>query len=440
MESLNSGSGFLKTEDGNYLFLYWRDDDPPIQNNILTHALAKYNTEGELLWEKTYDQEVSGVTNQPRGIMEMEGGNVVIVGRYFGGVPFSSTTTIHLVNSNGDSLLYRAYPQYENFTHITKYNNEVLLVTAWGVNNDYSIIKIDVTTGDILEEFPTLLLSAISFQTFYPNYSDHYYHFNTFSDSIRLEKYNYSQQLITSNEIPFPEGFGFANSGDVEIIGNHDGDGIAIYNNAILEFDNNLNPLLEVPFTENSLSVSTQLMSDHKSSSITPTEDGGYIISGAVAHWFPETATVFFIKINSLGEEEWSKWYSNWDLPANLVPYIVEEPDGYVFIMQYLADGTIYLVKMTKTGQLVGTNDFFELTPLKVYPNPCEDYIKIDHPTNLDNITVNIINAQGQIVQQEYNIQASDQISMSHLETGIYFVQILNEEGLPLSISKVMKK
>ena len=406
----------------------------------MTHALAKYNTEGELLWEKTYDQEVSGVSTQPKGIIEMGSENLVIVGRYFGGAPFSSTASIHFIDSNGDSLLYRTYPQYKIFNHITKYNDDVLVVTTRDVNDNYSIIKIDLITGDIIEEFP-ISVSASAFQAFYPNYSDHYYTFKTFSDSIRLEKYDYSsEQLIASNEFPFPEGFGSTAWPDVKIISNHDEDGITIYKNAILEFDYNLDPILEVPFTETSLSVSAPLITSHKSSSITPTEDGGYIISGAVDNWFPETANVFFIKINSLGEEEWSKWYTYWDLPANLVPYMIEEPDGYVFIMQYLLDGTIYLVKMTKTGQLVGTNDFFELTPLKVYPNPCVDYIKIDIPANYDNAVLKIINTQGQVVQQEYNINADRQIPISHLETGIYFVQIINEDGIPIFVSKVVKK
>jgi len=106
---------------------------------------------------------------------------------------------------------------------------------------------------------------------------------------------------------------------------------------------------------------------------------------------------------------------------------MVEEPDGYVFIMQYLLNGTIYLVKMTKAGQLVGTNNFFELTPLKIYPNPCEDYIKIDIPANYMGSVLTIYDLQGRLVHQKNALEeGSNQIGLNFLPPSVYTIQIVH--------------
>ena len=168
---LDTNPGLLKTQDGNYLFLYWRYDDPPIQNNSLTHALAKYNTSGELLWEKTYDQweytTPGSNSNQPYGMVEMPNGNILIAGRVFGGPPSYSDAVLYLISSDGDSLLFRSYPEYDLFRKITvQYNNTISVVGYNSNNNNFFILKINATTGDIIEVNPTTHI-AIGGESFY---------------------------------------------------------------------------------------------------------------------------------------------------------------------------------------------------------------------------------------------------------------------------------
>ena len=436
-EYLGAKPGLLKLIDGNYLFLYWRLDEPPLNFNQWNHTLAKYDTEGELVWEKYYDHSESTFPFfgglHPTGVIQVPDEKIVVVGK----VRPDFEAYLYVTDKQGDSLLYRTYPEYYGFGNITWHDNNEIAVGALDTSNTSHILKIDIPSGDIVDEYQYVTGGG---ETFFPNNADHYFRYTPFSDSIRLEKYTYSGNLLMTNEIKAPEGFGIGQGLGDPVNQTLNEEGIIIYKNALLEIDNNLNPTLSIPFNENSLNITLSL-DKHEAYYVLPTSDGGYLLSGSfntLGGNFDE-AQVFFIKVNEQGEEEWSKGFSNWDLPANYVPYILEEPDGYVFIRHAYFDGEIYLTKMTKSGDLVSTTDPIINNSLNIFPNPCSDYVKISISQKYRKGQLKIINAQGSLVDQQENISAGEhELRAGYLNPGVYFFQ-LTKKNLPILASKLVK-
>ena len=81
--------------------------------------------------------------------------------------------------------------------------------------------------------------------------------------------------------------------------------------------------------------------------------------------------------------------------------------------------------------QYILATDEFNINSFKLYPNPTKDILKIQG-TSIKNIT--ITNITGKIVV----ISKINEINISHLQNGIYFVKIENEGG-KIFIEKVIK-
>ncbi|MBP8033178.1 MAG: T9SS type A sorting domain-containing protein [Bacteroidia bacterium] len=87
----------------------------------------------------------------------------------------------------------------------------------------------------------------------------------------------------------------------------------------------------------------------------------------------------------------------------------------------------------------VGINEFVNANAFKISPNPTTDVLNIDVATTLDvtkNLTIKITDVLGkELVLTDYQTQ----INLSHLETGIYFVSIL-QGNQSLVTKKVVKQ
>lgn len=76
-------------------------------------------------------------------------------------------------------------------------------------------------------------------------------------------------------------------------------------------------------------------------------------------------------------------------------------------------------------GTVSGINDIVK-NSIKLYPNPANDilYISLEHASKLE-----IINASGQIVESTYVKATTTSINVSHLNSGIYFVKVIDNSG-----------
>jgi len=81
----------------------------------------------------------------------------------------------------------------------------------------------------------------------------------------------------------------------------------------------------------------------------------------------------------------------------------------------------------------LGTPDI-ELKGIEIYPNPTRDFVSIKGFSGLKNIE--IVNITGQRVQHVEN--APDHIDMSNLQSGVYFMKIITDNGF--AIKKIVKQ
>ena len=72
---------------------------------------------------------------------------------------------------------------------------------------------------------------------------------------------------------------------------------------------------------------------------------------------------------------------------------------------------------------------------IKIYPNPASAELTISSPIKFTD--VKIVNSIGQIIQEsKYN----NTVSVVELSSGIYFVQLFNENGKLLKVAKFIKE
>jgi len=67
---------------------------------------------------------------------------------------------------------------------------------------------------------------------------------------------------------------------------------------------------------------------------------------------------------------------------------------------------------------------------LKIYPNPCRDYLTIEFPQNKKNTTdISFYNMLGNLVMQEDNITTTRvQMNLAHLPQGYYLLSVNQNE------------
>ena len=68
--------------------------------------------------------------------------------------------------------------------------------------------------------------------------------------------------------------------------------------------------------------------------------------------------------------------------------------------------------------------DFSSNLAIQVYPNPCTDYVMIE---NQEGKQVTLYNALGQIVMMQSIENSNEKMEVSHLKSGVYFLQIENQ-------------
>lgn len=102
-------------------------------------------------------------------------------------------------------------------------------------------------------------------------------------------------------------------------------------------------------------------------------------------------------------------------------------PDGNIYAVNRITNSLISISEGAPTNTVQCGNK----KSLDIYPNPTNDYlvIKIHSRTISKGISVKIFNTQGQIVYSKIN-NNEEQIDVSSLDTGIYFLEVNDSEIL----------
>ncbi|MBL4655899.1 MAG: T9SS type A sorting domain-containing protein [Bacteroidia bacterium] len=79
----------------------------------------------------------------------------------------------------------------------------------------------------------------------------------------------------------------------------------------------------------------------------------------------------------------------------------------------------------------VGINDNYQLTKIEVYPNPTKGQVIIDRNDYSSELRVVILNHLGQVVLEQNEVAGNRaNLSIDHLENGLYFIQLIGESGV----------
>ena len=182
---------------------------------------------------------------------------------------------------------------------------------------------------------------------------------------------------------------------------------------------------------------------------IIQTNDGGYLIfssiqqaSGDVSNYYGSYDT-WLAKIDSMGNLMWEHTYGGSNIDA---PNIVrEDSDGYIIIAGRTMSNDGFFAGLTNHGG----NDIFiiKLAPwvginssektdfsVRIYPNPTQSSSSINLkglPIKNNQYQLSIYNIQGQqLNSQEFNASYTKQIQLPQLSNGVYFIRLINEEGV----------
>ena len=152
---------------------------------------------------------------------------------------------------------------------------------------------------------------------------------------------------------------------------------------------------------------------------------GGYVYRGAVytdiagLYFFADYCSGLIGTVDSLGNI-----IDYGDFPGNWVSF-GEDINKELYILD-ISGGSIYKIK---GGEIAGTDAFSMENPLSMLPNPASESVSFI----LKDDTIKCIllfDLEGRIVYSEKNIAVKEKIiSVSSLNTGIYFVKITSEKG-----------
>lgn len=92
-----------------------------------------------------------------------------------------------------------------------------------------------------------------------------------------------------------------------------------------------------------------------------------------------------------------------------------------------LSDTAIFAYSLHVVSQTIGINDNTEISKYSIYPNPANTVIKIISSIPNQNFQVEINNLLG---EKCFSGKNTSEINISNLSTGIYFMQIKNEQQI----------
>ncbi|MEX2483794.1 MAG: T9SS type A sorting domain-containing protein [Brumimicrobium sp.] len=115
---------------------------------------------------------------------------------------------------------------------------------------------------------------------------------------------------------------------------------------------------------------------------------------------------------------------NNQTMPLFIHTSVVLGPTGGAPISQF----SLVMSEEEPSGYVgVGEN---QLARTKVYPNPANETLNLKLPNNIDNAEVSIVDVMGRTVLDQSIVNDYTQINVSHLEKGMYVVNIKNGDSV----------
>jgi len=87
-------------------------------------------------------------------------------------------------------------------------------------------------------------------------------------------------------------------------------------------------------------------------------------------------------------------------------------------------------------GGTAGVSDYLLENALSIYPNPVNDMIYIEKISNIDIQNIQLYDMQGSLVKESRMVD--DQLDMSHISSGMYFLKISTNDGV--ATQKIIKQ
>ena len=137
----------------------------------------------------------------------------------------------------------------------------------------------------------------------------------------------------------------------------------------------------------------------------------------------------------SPGEGYELTWYADADLTIELPANTVATATTY-YVVQFNENCTSIPLPVTVTiTPTAGLNDE-QLANLNIYPNPATDMINISYPTSIESIEM--FDLTGRKILSKTVSEKETQLNISHLNSGIYILNIKTDEGL--GSKRIIKK
>jgi len=83
-----------------------------------------------------------------------------------------------------------------------------------------------------------------------------------------------------------------------------------------------------------------------------------------------------------------------------------------------------WMIGMVQTGGIFeGIPEVFEKSMIKISPNPCSEYIKLEISNKFEGGELIIYSGAGQVIRKIFNVVNNETINISNFHNGIYFIQ-----------------
>ena len=87
-------------------------------------------------------------------------------------------------------------------------------------------------------------------------------------------------------------------------------------------------------------------------------------------------------------------------------------------------------VQMKESSANILTEDSMIFKELKIYPNPSQDMVTIDLPSEIENdVNITVLNAQGKEIQNHIINTENNTLNVSDLQAGVYLIQIKYDDS-----------
>jgi|GEM_PF-1799096 len=115
------------------------------------------------------------------------------------------------------------------------------------------------------------------------------------------------------------------------------------------------------------------------------------------------------------------------------------------YVINTMPNGSLELIVTNRFGNtLTYTNENLSVFDhvkdiVGVYPNPVTDIVTLGNIDTFGKISVRIYNISGKLMINQ-NLDEKRTIDLSHLESGVYFMNVLNESNKIITTKKLIKK